>query len=109
MSGAKLAINNSPAAKPDVVASQFESWRVSAQSAVTADLKWIAGANNTPHNRSSSNVNRLIIGHNQMTDFVNAGAEVDDIRVVRIGHVSFVSIRKEMQCSDPFAIDLDGE
>ena len=65
--------------------------------AVAADLKRLFGSNHSAHDRPASDVNRLIIAHDQMTHFMDAGTEIDHIRSAFDRNILFRGIAEDEQ------------
>ena len=109
MSYTTAPIHNPSAPKSNIGPSEHEGGRVSAQPAIAANLEGLLRPNYGSHNRSAGDINRLVVGHDQVADLVNAGAEENDIRIARLGRLCFRWISEKVQRPNPVAVDLDGQ
>src|ERR1035441_9646276 len=85
MSCATAPINNPPAPKSDVGSPEHKGGRIRAQPAVAANLEGFLGPNDGPHDRSSGDINSLVVSHDPVADFVDTGAKEKDVRIARLG------------------------
>ena len=90
-------VHDPASAEDDLLALQREGRRVGLQPAVAADAERLVGLDHAAHDRAARNVDGLAAGHGQTADFVDAGAEVNDVGVVRTRHVGLRRIPEQVQ------------